>query len=261
LIQWFGEFRRPLLFIIVAVVFFCYAAGFTLRQTLGLSGCLTFAFLAFNEILQIAVARPYKVQVGLSLADVLVDLGILHSVDDWPLFTESIGKRTERFESFTFTAIRPRLFARSDKPGFSSEMSLSGSINIPGVRLHVDGADGAGDLRLEYSFSRNLNFYEFRILVPLAFEKQARDGFPGAPFETDAFMGALQIVLAKLPAQYFHHALQVYEPESFVASLMNSWERKERRLRQQLETCGWKVSDDFHNYANHRYIGVSVHPI
>jgi hypothetical protein len=261
LIQWFGEFRRPLLFMIVAVVFFCYAAGFTLRQTLGLTGCLTFAFLALNEILQIAVSRPYKVQVGLSLADVLVDLGVLQSVEDWSSFSESVGKQTERFESFTFTAIRPRLYARSDRPGFSSEVSLSGSINIPSAPYQPDGTDKACDLRLEYSFSKNFNFYEFRILVPLAFERQARDRFPDAPYETNFFLGALQIVLAKLPAQYFNQALQVYEPESFVSSLMNSWERKERKLRQQLESCGWKVSEDFHNYANHRYIGVSIHPI
>jgi hypothetical protein len=261
LIQWLGDFQRPLLFITIAVAFFCYAAGFSLRQTLGLTGCLGFAFLALNEILRILVSRPYKVQVGLSLADILVDLGVLQSVDDWFSFSESIGRQGERFESFTFTAIRPRLYARSDRPGFSSEVSLSGSINIPSHPYKPEATDKACDLRLEYSFSKNFNFYEFRILVPLAFEQQARERFPDAPFETNFFLGALQIVLAKLPAQYFHHALQVYEPDSLLSGMMNGWERRERKLRQQLESCGWKVSEDFHNYANHRYIGVSVHPV
>ena len=238
-----------------------YAAGLTLRASVVFALCLRIAMLWITGLVAVADFKPYKLIIGVNFPAMLADFGLLRGVDQWVALRSDLygAAETRDINQFVvFIAITPAIFARSDERKYSSNLWIHENIREieigwspgPGSRLGKNPCFFFRPAKVGYQFGiqvdptwwANEGIHKVQLLS-LRELKPESDGC---------------LVLGVLPYGYFpDHIRQWDEP----VRLFSTWDRKQRRWKNQLAALGWQVSDDWPQRIEHRYVGIGQYGV
>ncbi len=257
-------FRSAIIIAFFAVVIY-YAAGFTLRASVTLATCFCIAVLWIGVLVKVADFKPYKLIIDVNFPVILADLGLLRSVEDWKTLRSRTGDQntSRNINQFVvFTAITPRLFARSDDRRFSTGLWISEYIEEVEIPWQPGPGSSLGS-NPRFFFCPAIGGYQFGVQVDSAWWETDGSRKTLAPALRDLKPdSAGNLVLGKLPYGYFpDHIQQGWEPVHFFSALFSTWERRQRAWVKTLTALGWTVNDDCPDRIEHRYIGVGQYEL
>lgn len=186
---------------------------------------------------QVASFKPYRLTIGISY-DVLWEDLKLTPIDG------------PKFQNFTFVAISPSIFKRSDHREYSTTVYLYEQIPT-GTGTWTPGV---GEIRNGPTFYLRpvRSGYEFGVQVRADWWKLHKEQL--APTMRDLPLTYNdKVVLGILPYGYIpNHVRRWDEP----VSLWYRFDSKQQRWKKRLERQGWTFSENYPGDIEHRYISV-----
>jgi len=166
------EHFRSAILIVVGATFLYYVAGLSVRASVVLALCFRVVFSQIESLRAVANFEPYVLAIGVKFPLIFTDLGLLSSPEDWVPFPSPgfSAKDSRDFNSYRFTALTSRLFARSGAREYSTALWIHEEIE----QIKVDWNAGFGShlgshplffFRYGRPFGPFANGYEFGIEV------------------------------------------------------------------------------------------------
>lgn len=235
--------------------FFHYLVGLNFPVSLTLGGLFCIVFLWIGGLWRIADFKPYKLVIHVWLAAILKDLGLLANVEDWAVLLSKpeFAEHRQRFTQFSFTAITPKLFARSDEQEYSTSLSIRQTLRPIEIAWQPDSWSSVGNHPL-FFFRPARDGYQFGVQVASEWwaredvRKAAHPSLRSLKPDSDG-----SLILGVLPYGYFpDHIRRWSEPVSF----FYPFKLKQRRWATKLNALGWTVETDCPESIEHRYMTI-----
>ena len=229
--------RFGLLIVAAAIAaLFRYYGGLNPQAAILLGGAFAIIAMWLYGLHDAATFKPYRLIVGINYATLWEDFQI-------------VPAEGPTFENFTFTAISPALFARSDERAYSSKLDLYQSIPR-GAAIPNEAFGVYGDPT--FFLKQGRDGYQIGVHVSAEWWRTHKEQLK--PIVRDLALDSDNtLTLTTLPYGYMpDHIKRYFE----VVSLWYGFDRKQRRWKEKLQLQGWMFDDDQPEWIKHRYLVV-----
>ena len=192
---------------------------------------------------QVATFKPYRLIIGIRYASLWEDLKLTPVAENMKL------------ENFTFTALSPSLFARSDDRLYSTKTDIYKDVPCGAPAWLADIGDVAD--RPTFFLRPHREGYEFGVRVQEEWWKRNSSQL-GEKVRHLSLAYDHTITLGMLPYGYIpEHVRKWNEP----VTLFGGFDRKQKRWKNRMAQSGWSFDDNFPTHLEHRYLGIGYYEL